>query len=64
MNPFEKNRESFRKAINKNIDRTIKESYEEKYSYQKKSNFPEPNKKSKFDMKEKYYETHMKKDDQ
>ena len=60
MDRLEKNRQSLRKSINKNEDRFIMESYGEKYSHQVKDNFKEPNKKSTFDMNDKYYKTHMK----
>jgi len=60
MNPFEKNRQSFRKSVERNTDRTIKESYSNKNFAEIKSNFPDSNKKSKFDMTDKYYKTHMK----
>jgi len=60
MNPFEKNRQSFRKSVDRNTDRTIKESYDKQYPHEVKSNFPDTDKKSKFDMTDKYYKTHMK----
>jgi hypothetical protein len=60
MNSYEKNSKDFNKAINRNTDRQIRESYEQKYSHQERKNFPDPDKESKFDMTDKYFDTHMK----
>ena len=60
MNSFKDNQKSLRKAISNNRHRNNKEIAGEKFPHQVKKNFPEPDKKSNFDMTEAYYNKHMK----
>ena len=62
MDSFKQNSQEINNAIKCNRRRIDLELQEEKFPHQKHNNFPDPNKKSKFDMNDKYYNAHMKKD--
>ena len=63
MDSVKKNADNLNKAINNNAYRhCVEKTFEKKYSHEEKKNFPDYDRKSKFDMTDKYFKTHMKSD--
>ena len=60
MDTFKKNSQELKNAIKCNRRRNDREIAGEKFPHQKHNNFPDPNKRSKYDMNDKYYNSHMK----
>ena len=60
MDSFKENSKAWKQAIKYNRRRNDRELAQANFSHEKHTNFPDPNKKSKFDMTDKYYNKHMK----
>ena len=64
MDTFKKNATEIRKAIKCNRKRIDREMGKSKFPHQIHDNYSDPHQKSKFDMNDKYYESHMKRDEE